>query len=84
MGEARDWPVGLAQRPKHAKAFYGAIAVATLLGAAANVLNLNPVKAKTYEAGFKLDWMGGRLSSTGEHPARPAGLRLPREYGRAG
>jgi NRAMP (natural resistance-associated macrophage protein)-like metal ion transporter len=50
LGEAREWPVGLAQRPEHAKAFYGAIAVATLLGAAANVLNLNPVKALVWAA----------------------------------
>jgi NRAMP (natural resistance-associated macrophage protein)-like metal ion transporter len=50
LGEARGWPVGLARRPLHAKAFYGAIAVATLLGAAANVFQLNPVKALVWSA----------------------------------
>src|SRR3984957_5148533 len=50
LGEARGWPVGLARRPLQAKAFYGAIAVATLLGAAANVFQLNPVKALVWAA----------------------------------
>jgi Mn2+/Fe2+ NRAMP family transporter len=50
LGEARGWPVGLARKPLHAKAFYGAIAVATLLGAAANVFALNPVKALVWAA----------------------------------
>jgi hypothetical protein len=45
IGEARRWPVGLAREPLQAKAFYGAIALATLLGAAANMLSLNAVKA---------------------------------------
>ena len=30
IGEARKWPVGLARRPLQAKAFYAAIAVATI------------------------------------------------------
>jgi Mn2+/Fe2+ NRAMP family transporter len=50
VGEARGWPVGLARKPQQAKAFYGAIAVATLLGAAANVFGLNPVKALIWAA----------------------------------
>jgi NRAMP (natural resistance-associated macrophage protein)-like metal ion transporter len=50
LGEARGWPVGLARKPLHAKAFYGAIALATLLGAAANVFELNPVKALVWSA----------------------------------
>ena len=50
LGEARGWPVGLARKPLQAKAFYGAIAVATLLGAAANVFQLNPVKALVWAA----------------------------------
>src|SRR5471032_2804300 len=45
LGEARRWPVGLSRRPLQAKAFYGAIAMATLIGAVANVFALNPVKA---------------------------------------
>ena len=50
LGEARGWPVGLARKPQQAKAFYGAIALATLLGAAANVFQLNPVKALIWAA----------------------------------
>ncbi len=50
LGEARGWPVGLARRPLQAKAFYGTIAVATLLGATANVLSLNPVTALVWAA----------------------------------
>ena len=50
VGEAQGWPVGLARRPLQAKAFYGAIIAATLLGAAANVFALNPVKALVWAA----------------------------------
>ena len=50
LGEARGWPVGLARKPLQAKAFYAAIAVATLLGAAAHVFKLNPVKALVWSA----------------------------------
>jgi Mn2+/Fe2+ NRAMP family transporter len=50
LGEARGWPVGLERKPLHAKAFYGAIALATLLGAAAHVFELNPVKALLWSA----------------------------------
>lgn len=45
IGEARGWRVGLAKQPLQAKAFYGAIVAATVLGAAANFFGLNPVKA---------------------------------------
>ena len=50
LGEARDWPVGLAKEPHRARAFYSAIAVATLLGALANMFRLNPVKALVWSA----------------------------------
>src|SRR5262249_8440041 len=46
----RGWPVGLARKPQQARAFYSAIAMATLLGAAANVFDLNPVKALVWAA----------------------------------
>jgi Mn2+/Fe2+ NRAMP family transporter len=44
-GEARRWPVGLSRQPGHAKAFYAAIVVATVVGAAGNVLSISPIKA---------------------------------------
>jgi NRAMP (natural resistance-associated macrophage protein)-like metal ion transporter len=50
LGESRKWPVGLARRPLQAKAFYSTIALATLLGALANVLHVNPVKALIWAA----------------------------------
>jgi NRAMP (natural resistance-associated macrophage protein)-like metal ion transporter len=50
LGEARRWPVGLARRPLQAKAFYGAITVATLLGVGANLFRLNPVTALVWAA----------------------------------
>jgi NRAMP (natural resistance-associated macrophage protein)-like metal ion transporter len=50
LGEARRWPVGLARRPNEARAFYGALVLATLLGVAANIARLNPVKALIWSA----------------------------------
>jgi Mn2+/Fe2+ NRAMP family transporter len=50
LGEARRWPVGLARRPKQAKAFYTAIGVATLIGAAVNILSAGAVKALIWSA----------------------------------
>jgi Mn2+/Fe2+ NRAMP family transporter len=50
MGEAQGWEVGLAKQPLQAKAFYGAIVAATVLGAAANFFELNPVKALVWSA----------------------------------
>lgn len=52
VGEAQRLSVGLSKQPRQAKAFYGAIAAATLLGAAANVFGLNPVKALVWSAVF--------------------------------
>lgn len=45
LGEARAWPVGLARRPRQAKAFYVCIAALTLIGAASNAVGLNPIRA---------------------------------------
>jgi Mn2+/Fe2+ NRAMP family transporter len=50
IGEARGWPVGLARRPHQARAFYGTIAAATLLGAMANVASINPMQALVWVA----------------------------------
>ena len=43
LGEARLWPVGLARTAPQAKAFYAAIACATLLGALENIFSLSPI-----------------------------------------
>lgn len=50
LGEARRWPVGLSRGPLQAKAFYGAIAAATVLGAMANVVGLDPIHALVWAA----------------------------------
>jgi NRAMP (natural resistance-associated macrophage protein)-like metal ion transporter len=50
LGEALQWPVGLSRQPKQAKAFYATIALATLLGAIANVLHISPIKALVWSA----------------------------------
>ena len=50
LGEARGWPVGLARRPRRAKAFYGAIAVATAIGGVMNFMPIDPIKALFWSA----------------------------------
>ncbi len=50
LGEARRWRVGLSRQPMQAKAFYGTIATATLLGAVANTLKISPMKALVWSA----------------------------------
>ena len=50
VGEALKWKVGLAQRPGRARAFYGTIALATLIGAILNFTPLDPIKALFWSA----------------------------------
>jgi NRAMP (natural resistance-associated macrophage protein)-like metal ion transporter len=50
MGETFKWPVGLAMKAKRAKAFYGTIAVAFILGALLNFSPLDPIKALFWSA----------------------------------
>jgi NRAMP (natural resistance-associated macrophage protein)-like metal ion transporter len=50
LGEARGWPVGLSRAPSRAKAFYVSIALATALGALANFLRVNAIKALVWAA----------------------------------
>jgi NRAMP (natural resistance-associated macrophage protein)-like metal ion transporter len=50
LGEARKWPIGLARKPKKAKAFYSAIATATLIGILINFSPINPIKALYWSA----------------------------------
>lgn len=48
--EALGWHVGLARRPRRARAFYGVIVAATGVGAVLNVVGLDPVKALFWSA----------------------------------
>ena len=50
VGELFRWPVGLAKTPGRAKAFYGVIAAATLIGVGLNFTPIDPVKALYWSA----------------------------------
>ncbi len=50
LGETFGWHVGLARKYNRAKAFYGAIAVATLLGVGLNFSAIDPIKALFWSA----------------------------------
>jgi len=50
LGEAMGWRVGLAQKAGRAKAFYGALAMATLIGAVMNFSPIDPIKALFWSA----------------------------------
>jgi NRAMP (natural resistance-associated macrophage protein)-like metal ion transporter len=50
VGEALRWPVGLERKLKEAKAFYGVLAVATLIGLMINFTKLDPIKALVWAA----------------------------------
>jgi len=50
FAEARKWPAGLARKPKAAKAFYGTITAATLVGALINFSNVDPFNALYWSA----------------------------------
>jgi NRAMP (natural resistance-associated macrophage protein)-like metal ion transporter len=50
LGETLGWHVGLARKPQRAKAFYAAIAVATLLGVLLNNSPIDPIKALFWSA----------------------------------
>jgi len=45
LGEALGWTTGLGRLPADAKAFYGAIGVATLIGIGINFVHVDPIKA---------------------------------------
>jgi NRAMP (natural resistance-associated macrophage protein)-like metal ion transporter len=50
LGEALDWPTGLDRLPLDARAFYGTIIFATLVGIIINFIGLDPVKALFWAA----------------------------------
>jgi len=50
VSETFGWTEGLNRKPREAKAFYGAIAVATLAGVAMNFLSLDPMRALYWAA----------------------------------
>ena len=50
LGEALGWTTGLDRRPLDAKAFYGTIAVSTLIGTLINFIHLDPIRALFWSA----------------------------------
>jgi NRAMP (natural resistance-associated macrophage protein)-like metal ion transporter len=50
LSEAMHWTEGLDRRPREAKAFYGAIAAATICGLAINFLPISPMQALYWAA----------------------------------
>ena len=50
LGETFGWHVGLARKPNRAKAFYGCIAAATLIGILLNFSPIDPIKALFWSA----------------------------------
>jgi Mn2+/Fe2+ NRAMP family transporter len=50
LGEALGWTTGLDRKPLDAKAFYGTIAVSTLIGVLINFVGLDPIKALFWSA----------------------------------
>jgi len=45
LGEVLGWTTGLGREPMDAKAFYGAVAAATLIGIGFNFVGIDPIKA---------------------------------------
>jgi len=50
LAEMMKWPSGLSELPRRAKAFYGTIAVGTLLGVGFNFVHIDPIKALFWTA----------------------------------
>jgi NRAMP (natural resistance-associated macrophage protein)-like metal ion transporter len=50
VGEARRWPVGFGRQIQEAKAFYGTVVLATLVGMIINFSAINPIKALFWSA----------------------------------
>jgi NRAMP (natural resistance-associated macrophage protein)-like metal ion transporter len=50
VGEGRQWPVGLARKPKEAVAFYLVLALSAAIGIALNFTSINPISALYWSA----------------------------------
>ncbi len=50
LGEARKWPVGFSRKWQEAKAFYGTVALATLVGMILNFTEIDPMQALYWSA----------------------------------
>ncbi|MBV8101793.1 MAG: divalent metal cation transporter [Verrucomicrobia bacterium] len=50
IGEALRWPVGLERKASEAKAFYGVLALSTIIGLVLNFIGINPIRALVWSA----------------------------------
>jgi NRAMP (natural resistance-associated macrophage protein)-like metal ion transporter len=50
VGEGRQWPVGLARKPKEATAFYAVLALSAAIGVGLNFTSINPISALYWSA----------------------------------
>jgi Mn2+/Fe2+ NRAMP family transporter len=50
VAETFNWPSGLDEKPRHAKKFYGVIAISTLIGVAIDFAGINPISALFWTA----------------------------------
>ncbi|MDD5586949.1 MAG: divalent metal cation transporter [Alphaproteobacteria bacterium] len=50
VGEALDWHIGLGRRPREARAFYGTLVSATLIGTLMNFTHIEPMKVLFWSA----------------------------------
>lgn len=50
VAETFNWPSGLDEKPRHAKKFYGVIAVSTLVGVVIDFAGINPISALFWTA----------------------------------
>lgn len=82
VGEALDWHIGLGRRPREAKAFYGTLAGAMLIGAMMNFTGIDAIKALFWSAVlngiiavplmFVMMHMASSKKIMGEHTIPPA------------
>ena len=56
LGEGLGWTTGLGRLPTDAKAFYGTIAVATLIGMFINFVGIDPIKALLWAGCSMVSW----------------------------
>jgi NRAMP (natural resistance-associated macrophage protein)-like metal ion transporter len=81
LAELRGWPHGLSRKLRSAHAFYGAIALVTLLGVALNLSPVSPIKALFWSAvinGVSAGPIMAVLMLMTTNGKLTGGLRLPR------
>jgi hypothetical protein len=87
LGEARQWPTGLARKPMEAKAFYATILLATMIGVGMNFSSISPIRALFWSAVVKWDRRRARDGGYDGYHGEPqnhgqiSGVRCPQNSG---